>query len=102
MMIRKLCFINLCHHSVIDGEETLESMMDINRVFASFILYLRENFSWLKDARKIICSCIVTSLKHIQALLEKKTLYHSKSHDLPHGDRIDDDNLLVKLNLYDI
>jgi hypothetical protein len=30
--------------SSINGEETLESMMDIKRVFVSFILQLREDF----------------------------------------------------------
>ena len=60
-----------------DGEETLEWMMDIKRVFVSFILQSRENSLWSKNVMKIICSCIVTSLNHIQALLEKKTLYHS-------------------------
>ena len=76
--------------------------MDIKRVFVSFILQLREHFLWSKDVIKIICNCIVTSLNHIQALLEKKILYHSKSHDSSHSGRIDDDNLLVKLNLDDI
>ena len=88
--------------SSIDGEETLESMMDIKRIFVSFILQLREDFLLLKDVRKIICSCIVTSLNAIQALLEKKTLCYFKRHDSSRGGRIDDDNLLVKLNLNDI
>ena len=48
---------------------------------------------------KTICSCIVTSLNHIQALLVKKTLHHFEIHDSSHDGRIDDDNLLVKLNL---
>ncbi len=78
--------------SLIYGEETLESMMDIKRVFVSFILHLCENFLWSKYVREIICNCIVTSLNHIQALLEKKTLYHSKSHDSSHDGRIDDEN----------
>ena len=88
--------------SLIDGEETLESMMNIKRVFVSLILQLRENFLWLKDVKKIICSCIVTSINHIQALLEKKTLFHSKSHASFHAGRIDDENLVVKLILDDI
>ena len=84
-----------------DDEETLESMMDVKRVFVSFILQSRENFLWSKDVMKIICNCIVTSLNHIQILLEKKTLYHSKSHGSSHGGRTED-SLLVKLNLDDI
>ena len=51
---------------------------------------------------KTICSCIVTSLNHIQALSQKKTLHHFEIHDSSQDGRIDDDNLLVKLNLHDI
>ena len=43
--------------SSIDGEETLELMMDIKRVFVSF-LQLCEKFLWSKDLRNIICSCM--------------------------------------------
>lgn len=54
--------------SLIDDEETLESMMDIKRVFVSSILDLRENFLRSKYVGEIICNCIATPLNHIQVL----------------------------------
>ena len=75
-VMKRKCFLN-AESSCSNDVETVDSTININKTYVSFLLQLREEFLLPKNTMHIISSYIVTLLNDMQDLLGKKTFNYS-------------------------